>query len=80
MSKKKQYKDVIGLIHPSSARHHRSNALCNNPDVIVTKLKPIHSNPSWYTGEFMVLKPVDIFIAGETKVIHGFRPCRVLVK
>ena len=70
-------KDVIGLIHPNSARHHRSKVLCNNPDVIVSDIHPLFTKPGWYTGKFKVLKRTDIFKSGYIGSICGFRPRRI---
>lgn len=68
-------KNVIGLIHPDSVRHHRSKALCNNPNIVITEMHPILAKPGWYSGKFKVLKAVDIFRANSTQhYIHGFRP------
>lgn len=71
-------KDVIGLIHPESTRHHRSKLLCNNPDIVVTEVQPIYTKPGWFSGNFRVLKDTDIFRANSTRhFIHGFRPRRI---
>jgi len=69
--------NVIGLIHPDSARHHRSKALCNNPNVIVNDIRPYYSKNGWYAGEFKVVKKTDVFEAGHIGVICGFRPRRI---
>ncbi len=69
--------DVIGLIHPDSARHHRSKVMCNNPDVIVISIRPYYSKNGWYTGKFKILKDIGMFHVGYIGDICGFRPRRI---
>lgn len=80
MSKKKQYKDVIGLIHPNSYRHYKSKAICNNPNIVIVDISKCFGLTGWYKGEFKVLKHIDCFVPGRTYPLFGFRPRRILIK
>ena len=73
-------KNVIGLIHPESARHHRSKVLCNNPDVVITRVEPYVSKPGWFIGDFTPLRDVGHFKAGVPTLVCGFRPRRMKVR
>jgi len=70
-------KNVIGLIHPDSARHHRSKVMRNNPNIVVDSIRPSSIDNGWYIGKFRVLKDISIWRAGDTGHICGFRPRRI---
>ena len=73
MSKKKQYKDVVGLIHPESIWH--TYKYLTDGRAIVLNIRKSYIYPDWYVGEITHpnLSMHKIFIS-------GFRPRRVLIK
>lgn len=73
-------KNVIGLIHPKGIRHYQSKMLCNNPDIIITRIRPTIQWPNWYTGDFTPCKDVGIFKKGKAYCIFGFRPRYMIYK
>ena len=73
MSKKKQYKDVVGLIHPASIWHKYK--YLTDGRAIVLDIRQSYKYPSWYVGN--ITHPnLNISKA----FISSFRPRRVLIK
>jgi len=60
-----------------SARHHRSKVLRNNPDIIITEICKLYNGSDWYCGRFTPRKNIDVFKAGKSYPIYGFRPRRI---
>ena len=80
MSKKKQYKDVIGLIHPDSNWHEDSKELLG-AEIEIKEILPALSFPGWYAGSVRLINPPDSFMSVANNMsMRCFRPRSVLVK
>jgi len=86
MSKKKQYKNVIGLIHPDSSWHKDSTELCGQEIIVntlteCTTIRGIKTKDRWYSASVRLVNPPEGWEGvANSMCLHGFRPRRVLVK
>ena len=80
MSKKKQYKDVIGLIHPKSNWHEDSKELLGE-EIEILEIQPAPCFPGWYAGSVRLINlPKGFECIASNMSMRCFRPRRVLIK
>lgn len=80
MSKRKLYKNVIGLINPASNWHKDSNMLLG-AEIDVIEIHPAYNFKGWYSATVKLINPPKGFeVIANKMTMRCFRPRRILIK